>query len=100
MSRPTRLESEEIRAWLEGHPGWERVGEALSKRYTFADFAGALAFAVRVGMAAERRDHHPDLEVGWGKARAVWTTHDAKGITALDLELAEKTDSLAGSDAT
>lgn len=95
MSRPKPLESEAIRAWLDAHPGWERVGDALTKRFSFPDFSAAMAFAVEVGMAAERRDHHPDLEIGWGKARVTWTTHDAKGITALDLALAERTDALA-----
>ena len=47
-------------------------------------------------MIAEKRDHHPDVELGWGRARVVWTTHDQKGVTSLDVELAEATDALAG----
>lgn len=50
---------------------------------------------MRVGLAAEKRDHHPDIELGWGRARVVWTTHDQRGVTALDTELAETTDALA-----
>lgn len=60
-----------------------------------ADFAAALAFAVRLGMVAEKRDHHPDILIGWGKARVLWSTHDAGGITQLDLDLAERTEELA-----
>lgn len=83
-------------AWLATHPGWVREGDALARDFRFDDFAAALGFTVRVGMVAERRDHHPDITLGWGKARVVWTTHDAKGITALDLALAEATGGLAG----
>jgi 4a-hydroxytetrahydrobiopterin dehydratase len=45
-------------------------------------------------MLAEKRDHHPDVTIGWGKARVLWTTHDAGGVTDLDLALAEATDGL------
>jgi len=92
MARPAKLEAPEVDAWLSSHAGWQREGEALVKSFTFPDFASALAFAVRIGMVAEKRDHHPDILIGWGKARVTWTTHDAKGITRLDLELAEASD--------
>lgn len=96
MPRPTRLERSDVDAWLAAHPGWAREGEgAIARTYAFADFAAAVAFTVRLGFVAEKRDHHPDVLVGWGKARVVWTTHDAGGITRLDLELAEATDELA-----
>jgi 4a-hydroxytetrahydrobiopterin dehydratase len=47
---------------------------------------------VRLAFAAEKRDHHPDLHVLWGRVRVDWSTHDAGGITALDTELAEIAD--------
>ena len=55
-----------------------------------------LGFVVRVGLLSEKRDHHPDVALGWGRARIRWTTHDAGGITQLDLDLAEATSKLAG----
>jgi 4a-hydroxytetrahydrobiopterin dehydratase len=94
MARPPKLPSASVDAWLAAHPGWAREGEALVRSYTLADFGAAVAFTVRLGFVAEKRDHHPDVNVGWGKARVLWTTHDAGGITALDLELAEATDKL------
>ena len=96
VARPSRLEAGVVDAWLKDNPAWAREGEALVRTFRTPDFAAALALAVRVGMAAERRDHHPDILVGWGKARFAWTTHDAGGITELDLELARITDTLAG----
>ena len=61
----------------------------------FPDFSAALGFVVRVGLIAEKRDHHPDISFGWGKAHVLWSTHDAGGITQLDLDLAEETTKLA-----
>ena len=93
MPRPPRLDDDAIARFLRAHAEWERTpSSAIARSYKFADFASALSFVVRVGLGAERRDHHPDIELGWGKARVVWTTHDAGGITALDLELAELCD--------
>lgn len=94
MGRPPKLDTPALDIWIAEHPGWARDGETLVRAFTFPDFGGALGFAVRVGLIAEKRDHHPDLVIGWGKARVVWTTHDAKGITQLDLDLAELTDKL------
>jgi 4a-hydroxytetrahydrobiopterin dehydratase len=95
MTRPTKQDAQAVDAWLARHPGWQRSGEAIARSFKFADFSAALAFVVRVGLAAEKKDHHPDVELGWGKARVLWSTHDAGGITALDFELAEACDALA-----
>jgi 4a-hydroxytetrahydrobiopterin dehydratase len=96
MPRPSKLDVATVDAFLSVHHGWTRAGEgAIARSFTFADFSSALAFVVRVGLAAEKRDHHPEVELGWGRARVTWSTHDAAGITPLDLELAEVTDSLA-----
>ena len=95
MPRPAKLPLATIDAWIAAHPGWARDGEkSLARTFKLPDFASALGFAVQVGCAAEKRDHHPDLELGWGKARVVWSTHDAGGITQLDLDLAEATEKL------
>ncbi len=97
MARPAKLDATIVDAWVAAHPGWERAGEgAIARRYTLPDFASALAFVVRVGCLAERRDHHPDVELGWGRARVAWSTHDAGGVTQLDLDAAEATDQRFG----
>jgi 4a-hydroxytetrahydrobiopterin dehydratase len=94
MSRPTKLDHG-LDAWLATHEGWQREGtNAISKEFKFPDFSAALAFVVRVGCLAEKRDHHPDVELGWGRVKVRWTTHDAGGITRLDLELADATSKL------
>ena len=95
MTRPSKLDQAAVDAWLRDHPAWRRDGDALVATFKLPDFAAALALAVRLGMVAEKRDHHPDLTIGWGKLGVLWTTHDAGGITRLDLELAEATEKLA-----
>ena len=93
--RPARLEPGHVDAWLTSHAGWARAGDgAVAKTYRFTDFAMALAFAVRVGCYAEKRDHHPELTITWGSARVLWSTHDAGGITRLDLDSAEACDAM------
>lgn len=96
MSGPTKLDPG-VEAWLAQHEGWALAGaQAIARVYAFADFSSALGFVVRLGCLAEKRDHHPDIELGWGKVRVVWTTHDKGGLTRLDLEMAEASDALKG----
>jgi len=94
MSKREKLSDAAIVAFVTSHLGWERQGDALVKTFEFADYPGGLAFAVRVGFAAERRDHHPDLRVSYRKVEVTWSTHDQGGITAVDIEMAELCDQL------
>jgi 4a-hydroxytetrahydrobiopterin dehydratase len=98
MSDRDRLSVEAIDAFLAKSAGWEREPgrEAIGRTFAFGDYAAGIAFAVRVGFAAEAKDHHPDLHVGWRKVRVVWATHDAGGVTGLDVAMAAATDALAG----
>lgn len=95
MSNRAKLSDEAIDAFLAAHPGWARADGALARTFTFDSYAAGIAFVVRVGFAAEARDHHPDIVVGWRKVKVAWATHDAGGITALDTEMAERSDALA-----
>jgi 4a-hydroxytetrahydrobiopterin dehydratase len=75
--------------------GWVAVEEtSLVKRWTFEDFAQALAFVNKVGALAEQKNHHPDIAFGWGKAELTLTTHDSGGITSRDVALATAIDQL------
>jgi len=94
MARPALLTDPEVVTWLAAHPSWQRASNTITRAFTFADFSAALAFVVRVGLLAEKHEHHPDIALGWGKANVTWSTHEPKGLTSLDLTLAAATDAL------
>lgn len=95
MTKLEKLLDEAVQEFLSANAGWSRIDEprpALSKTFPFNDYATSIAFVVRLAFAAEKRDHHPDLHVYWGRVRVDWSTHDAGGITSRDIEMAEITE--------
>jgi 4a-hydroxytetrahydrobiopterin dehydratase len=96
MTRPVRLDAAAVDTWLRAHPTWEKTGAGVARRYKLPDFSSALGLVVRIGCMAEKRDHHPDIQLGWGSVGVSWSTHDAGGVTELDLAAAEATDAIAG----
>jgi 4a-hydroxytetrahydrobiopterin dehydratase len=89
------LSESELERELETLDGWEIRDGALRKRFDFPDFGSALAYANRVGEAAEEADHHPDLLVTWGAVEVAWVTHSEGGITSNDVRMARRSDELA-----
>jgi 4a-hydroxytetrahydrobiopterin dehydratase len=73
---------------------WEREGDALRKVVKRDDFAGAMAFVNRVAELAEAANHHPDIAISWNTVTLTLSTHDAGGLTRLDLDLAARIDRL------
>lgn len=94
--RPARLTEEQLAAGLAALPGWEREGDALRRSFRFADFAAAFAFMTAVAADAEELDHHPDWTNVYDRVDVRLSTHDAGGLTRLDLELAARIDARAG----
>ncbi|MFQ5678693.1 MAG: 4a-hydroxytetrahydrobiopterin dehydratase [Gemmatimonadota bacterium] len=75
--------------------GWQVVeNHHLEKEFSFPDFRQALDFTVRVGELAEAQGHHPDILLGWGKARVTVWTHKIDGLTESDFVLAAKVEEL------
>ena len=70
--------------------GWDEADGALRREFRFANFAEALAFVKRVGELAESENHHPDIELGWGRVVLRWRTHSAVAITDRDREMAAR----------
>jgi 4a-hydroxytetrahydrobiopterin dehydratase len=74
--------------------GWAIVdNHHLIKTYKFPDFGLALAFVNHVGEVAEAANHHPDIELSWGKVVVKTFTHTTNGLTQKDYDLATKIDS-------
>jgi 4a-hydroxytetrahydrobiopterin dehydratase len=91
----TVLNDQEVEGRLAGGE-WRHDGQAIVREWTFADFAGAIAFVNRVAEAAEAANHHPDILVhGWNKVRLELSTHSEGGLTEADFELAARIDQLA-----
>lgn len=90
-----KLSEQEIEQRL-GRLPWSREGQEISREWTLADFAAALSFVVRVGLEAERANHHPDVLLhGWNKVRLTLSTHSEGGLTNADFELAKRIEEIA-----
>ena len=78
--------------------GWADVAgrDAIAKTFTFKDFSQAFGFMTRAALVAEKMDHHPEWFNVYKKVEVTLSTHDAGGVTALDVTLAEAMDRIAG----
>jgi 4a-hydroxytetrahydrobiopterin dehydratase len=85
----------EIEAFVDGHPGWSRKGDAVIRVYEFGNFNESMGFVTRVALAAEKADHHPDIDIRWNKVTLTLSTHSEGGVTPKDLDLADLCDALA-----
>lgn len=77
--------------------GWSEVKgrDAISKKFVFADFNEAFGFIARVALMAEKLDHHPEWSNVYKTVDVTLSTHDAGGLTELDIKLAEPMDKFA-----
>ncbi len=78
--------------------GWSEVDgrDAIAKKFVFADFNQAFGFMTRAALIAEKLDHHPEWFNVYKTVDVTLSTHDAGGLTDLDIKLAEMMDKLAG----
>jgi 4a-hydroxytetrahydrobiopterin dehydratase len=89
-----RLSDLEIQRALGSLPGWARRGDVLTKAYTFRTFADGIGFVQRIARAADKADHHPDIDIRYTKIVITLSTHSAGGITENDLALASTIEQL------
>ncbi len=73
-------------------PAWTLVGGRLCRTVECATFRDALTLVAEVGELAEAADHHPDIDLRYRRVTLALLTHDAGGITTLDLALARDID--------
>jgi 4a-hydroxytetrahydrobiopterin dehydratase len=72
----------------EAVPGWRALASGLHITVATDDFAAALALVDRIGAIAEEQQHHPDLDLRWGRVHVVTSSHDVGGISDRDVRLA------------
>ena len=96
MTRPTKIGAE---AALKQLSGWKAADgrDALTKTFRFDDFNAAFGWMSRVALAAEKLDHHPEWFNVYAKVEVLLATHDADGVTELDVRLAKIMDEAAKS---
>jgi len=96
MSRPQKMPIDQALAGLDG---WSAVEgrEAICKSFRFKDFNQAFGFMTRIALAAEKLDHHPEWFNVYNRVDVTLATHDADGVTELDVKLAKLMDLAASS---
>jgi 4a-hydroxytetrahydrobiopterin dehydratase len=80
-----------------GAKGWkvQNDRDAIEKTYEFLDFSQAWSFMARVGLLAEKMDHHPEWFNVYNRVEVTLATHDCGGISKNDIEMAEAMDKYA-----
>lgn len=86
----TKLDPATLEQALRTLDGWDLAedGGSIQRRFVFADFSEAFAFMTRSALMAEKLNHHPDWSNVYKTVDVSLSTHDAGGLTELDLKLA------------
>lgn len=95
MADRTKLTPEAIRRELAGLPGWRYETDKLLRSYRFESFSRAFAFMAGSAAEAQALNHHPEWSNVYDKVEVILWTHDRGGVTALDVELAQRMEKLA-----
>jgi 4a-hydroxytetrahydrobiopterin dehydratase len=92
-----KLTGEARKAALGKVPGWSEVAgrDAITRKFVFKDFNEAFGFMTRAALIAEKLDHHPEWFNVYKTVEVTLATHDAGGVTELDIKLAEAMNRLA-----
>ena len=95
--RPARLSPADRAAQMARLSGWKDVPgrDAIAKTFVFANFNAAFGFMARVALLAEKLDHHPEWSNVYKTVEVTLSTHDAGGVTELDIKLAAAMDKYA-----
>lgn len=91
----SKLTTAQIKAALPSVPEWKKRGSTIHRTFVFKDFVAAIKFVNAVAKAAEKANHHPDIDIRWNKVTLALSTHDAGGLTEKDFAFAQKADQLA-----
>lgn len=97
MPKVEKLNPSERSAALADLKGWSDTDDgrdAIAKTFRFKNFVDAFGFMTQAALKAEKMDHHPEWSNVYGTVTVVLTTHDADGVTSLDIELAQFMDAL------
>jgi 4a-hydroxytetrahydrobiopterin dehydratase len=83
--------SEEVEARLKAElPHWYLEGGTIRRKYRTHGWKGTLMVINTIGHLAEAAWHHPDIVASYSSVEVRLNSHDVKGITDRDFELARK----------
>jgi 4a-hydroxytetrahydrobiopterin dehydratase len=93
-----KLTADARKAALAKLAGWNEVEgrDAIAKKFVFRNFNEAFGFMSRAALMAEKLDHHPEWSNVYKTVEVTLSTHDAGGVTELDIKLAEAMNRFAG----
>ncbi|HEY9165476.1 MAG TPA: 4a-hydroxytetrahydrobiopterin dehydratase [Candidatus Kryptonia bacterium] len=91
-----KLKKPEIDARLAKLPGWRLAEDSIVKDYKLKDFQEAMGFVIKIALAAEKMEHHPDMTIEYNRVKIILTTHSEEGLTTKDFDLAEKIEKFSG----
>lgn len=89
MTDDLQSELDQLELWERGEHG------SLHRDLVFSSFSEAFGFMTEVAIQAEAMNHHPDWRNVYNRVSITLTTHDAGGLTELDLVLARRIDEAA-----
>jgi 4a-hydroxytetrahydrobiopterin dehydratase len=89
-----KLNPDQITVSMATVPDWKREGPGIFRTYTLSDFTAAIDFVNVVAKAAQKANHHPDIEVKWNQVTLRMTSHSEGGLTDKDFAMASKFDHL------
>ena len=90
------LTDEQVDAAARDLEGWERVDGALRRSVKFPAFLDGIDAVRRVAEHAERKDHHPDIDIRWRTVTFALVTHSEGGITDKDVQMAREINEILG----
>jgi len=88
------LTDEQVDAAARDLDGWERADGALRRSVKFGSFLDGIGAVRRVAEHAERKDHHPDIDIRWRTVTFALVTHSEGGITDKDVQMAREIDEI------
>jgi len=89
-----KLQDSEVLERLKNLKGWRYEGGKLKKEFKFKDFKESVEFLTKIQPIADSLDHHPDVCIQYNRVIVEIFTHEVKGITEKDFELAKEIDKL------
>ena len=88
------LEAQDLISLKKELPKWEVQQSKLRRKWRFKNFVEAFGFMTKVALLAEAMNHHPEWSNVYSTVTIELTTHDQKGLTSLDVQLAKAINSL------